>query len=339
MDDTFQDFPYGARHTLRYDEPAPLTLIETELFAVHLLFSAALPFISPRARSTTLRSFCFLRIDSASPCALSALLPVVGRLRSLLSFATSTQNAVTFLGAFAERDDAESLPKRVDPKRRLEFLPVDDPDDSATGSDVLYPHHMLFTLGDDQAQSLRATRAWLEAWPRIGPLIQLFLGATQASDLYQEHAFLSLVQALEGFHRITSSNQIVPRAQHRERMKRIVHSVDAADRDFVCKALQYSNEPSLRQRLESLLNLGLATAPDFMGQPAEFLKRTVATRHYFSHFAPGLRAKAAGSLEIYGIVFVLRALFEMVTLLHFGWSESAVREVIGRCLENRPTRG
>jgi ApeA N-terminal domain 1 len=339
LDESFEDFPYGARYTLSYQDPAPITLLETNQFILHLLFWSPPPFPHPRGKSASLRTFCSLRIDSLHACSLSSLLPIVGQVRSLLSFATSTPNSVSFLAAFTERDDTQPVWKRVNPNQRLEFFPVDDLEDTKEQEELLHPHQMLFTLNDDREESLAVTRKWLTEWPRLGPLVQLFLGATQVNDIHQEHTFLSVVQALEGFHRLTFPNQLTPLTQHRERVKRIVVDLEPADRDFVKRALQYSNEPSLRDRLDALLTLALGTVPGFISQRADFVKRTVATRHYFSHFAPGLRAKAASSLELYGIGRALATLFEIVTLLHFGWSEARVRSVVERSLGSRSTRG
>jgi hypothetical protein len=333
---SFGEYPYGATHSIAYQEPQPITLISTPDLSLHLLFSAALPFTSPRSRSNSLHSYCSLRLDSALPVPLSTLLPIVGRLRSLLSFATAIPNSVTFLTAFTQRDDSQSLRKRIQ-GQRLDFYPVDDPVE--TSNDVLYPHQMLFTLSDDSEQSFGVTRSWLPNWPRLGPLLRLYLSATQSADLYQEHSFLSLVQAIEGFHRINYPHGIVPRSAHRERVRRIAAAVAPEDRDLVKSALQYSNEPSLRQRIKALLTIGLATVPDFMGQPEKFISRCVSTRHYFSHAAPGLRGKAATSIELYSMVQVLTSLFEIVTLLHFSWSPDAVRKVVGRSLKNRSARG
>jgi hypothetical protein len=334
---TFAEFPYGAKHTLAYDEPRPLSLVTTAEFSLHAIFSAGLPFSDPRGRSNALYSFSSLRLDRTTPAPLSTFLPLVGRLRSLLSFATATQNAVTYLEAFPTRDYSQPFRKQLDPKQLLDFFPVDEVEDGELES--LHPFQMLFVAADDQKQSFRTTGAWLTRWPKLGPLIHLFLSATHSQNGYQEQSFLALVQALEGFHRVTQSNNIEPRAAFRARVQEIVSSIPSEYRDLVKRALQYANEPSLRMRLNALLGIGLATVPNFMDRPDSFLKRVVATRHYFSHFAPALRAKAASSLELFSMVRVLSTLFEILVLLDLGWTVEGVRQVVERSRRNRRHRG
>ena len=337
-DSTFEEFPFGARHLLEYREPAPVTLIDQQSFSLHLLFSGALPFTNPRARSESLHSLCWFRIDSAASASLSVLLPLVGRLRAFLSFATGVPNTVDFLTAFSERTDDTSIGKRLDLKKRLAFYPVDTVEERST-SEVLHPAEMLFTLANDQEQSLAATRSWLDRWATLGPFLHLYLGATQSKDAYQEHAFLSLVQALEGLHRATASNCLAPRAQHRERIKRILAALTAEDREFVRSGLQYSNEPSLRHRLDELLTRALSIVPGLVDEPKRLLQKAVATRHYFSHFAPGLRGKAADSWELLWMVRTLSTVFEILTLAELGWKEEAIRPVVNQWRHNRRSRG
>lgn len=338
-DSTFEEFPFGAKHVLEYREPPPITLIDQPAFALHLLFSGALPFANPRARSESLRSYCWFRIDSVASVPLTTLLPLVGRLRALLSFATGAPNTVDFLEAFPNRSDDASLRKRVDSEKRLAFFPVDTVEKQIDLGRVLHPVEMLFTLSADQEQSLAATRSWLDRWATLGPFLHLYLGATQSRDAYQEHAFLSLVQALEGLHRATASNYLVPRAQHRERIKRILTTLAAEDREFVKSGLQYSNEPSLRHRLDELLKRALSILPGFVDEPKSLLRKAVATRHYFSHFAPGLRGKAADSWELLSMVRTLSTVFEVLALAELGWKEDAIRREVDRWRHNRRTHG
>jgi ApeA N-terminal domain 1 len=333
----FQNFPTGAKYVLTYEDPPPITIFESEEFDVHIQFWSQLPFVNPRSRSECLRHFSGLRIDSHKPCKLSSLLPVVGQIRSLLSFATSTPNSVTYLAAYRKRDDSQPLQKSVFPKERLDFFPVDEPEQGVDRQ--LFPHEMLFTFTDESSIGGRAINSWLGNWRKLGPLIELFLGANQTSGVHQEHRFTSLIHAVEGFHRLNFPNILVPKAEHRKRVRRILDSLPEEDREFVKHSLQYSNEPSLKQRLETMLSLALETVPGFMGRESDFLKRAVATRHYLSHFEPSLRKRAAGSLELFDICRVLALLFEILTLRHLGFPPDKVREIINRSLYNRRTKG
>ncbi len=178
----FDNFPYGAKFVLRYEDPAPVTLYRSDELDIHMQFWAGLPFVSPRSRSECLHHFSGLRIDAHKPTKLSRLLPIVGQARALLSFATSVPNIVTYLAAHRGRDDSAPLQKRVVPRERLDFFPVDNQGESV-GQD-LYPERMLFTFNDDLEEGGVATAKWFGGWSRIGTLIKLFLGANHAADIY-----------------------------------------------------------------------------------------------------------------------------------------------------------
>ncbi|HXO19123.1 MAG TPA: HEPN domain-containing protein [Thermoanaerobaculia bacterium] len=337
LESSYEDYPYGATLTLKYQDPKPITLLESDDLSIYLQFWSGLPFVGPQSRSGCLRHFSGLRIDSHKPRKLSALLPVVGQMRAMLSFATATPNWVTYLSAHRQRDDSKPLQTRVTPRGRLKFFPVDDPEGEP--AKMVFPSQMLFALADDMSMGRSATSSWVRSWPKMGPLIQLFLGANQSTEIYQEHRFISLIHAVEGFHRLNYSNSLVPKAKHKSRMLGILSCLAEEDREFVGRGLQYSNEPSLRLRLKELLDIALKTVPGFMGSEQEFLRSVVETRHYHSHFEPKLKRKAAGSAVLFELCSVLSSMFEILTLLHLGFPAEKVKEVINRGRFNRPIRG
>lgn len=85
--------------------------------------------------------------------------------------------------------------------------------------------------------------------------------------------------------------------------------------------------------------MALDIVPGFMGKEFDFIKNTVATRNYLSHFAPHLRKKSAGSLQIFDICRILALLFEILMLRNIGFSHEKVREMINRGLYNRRAKG
>ena len=67
--------------------------------------------------------------------------------------------------------------------------------------------------------------------------------------MYMEHRFLSIVQALEGYHRRRFPGQDLTTEQHRARLDAIIGAAPAEHRKWLSEKLAYSNEVSQRKRL------------------------------------------------------------------------------------------
>ena len=60
---------------------------------------------------------------------------------------------------------------------------------------------MLFTLDDVREQLPMILDRWLEINRELNHVINLYFGARDNPALYMEQQFLSMIQALEGYHR------------------------------------------------------------------------------------------------------------------------------------------
>lgn len=338
VDQQFGAFPYRARIDLTYTSPEPILLAQLEGFAIYVFFWSNLPMTTPRDKSVEIEHHCGIRIDGTRRHRLSTFLPIVEQTRALIAFATANPCSVTYLVAHQKRDATRVLEKQVEHERRLEFFPVSRPQD-APSQEPLLPHSMLFTYADDQLIEGAAVEAWFEGWPKLGPLVELFLGANQGDEIYQEHRFLSLVQALEGWHRLNYSNCKVPKSEHKGRVVRILKSIPEADLEFVRANLQYSNEPSLRDRLMELATVAHETLPECIENKKAFVDAAVASRHYLSHLAPHLQERAASNWSLYRLCYSLSWTFEILMLLKLGFPEDIARKIMGRSFKNRRYKG
>jgi hypothetical protein len=69
---------------------------------------------------------------------------------------------------------------------------------------------------------------------------------------YLDLNFLTLVQAVEAYHRRANDETDKPPGEHAARMKAILDATPAEHRDWLEEKLRYSNELSLRRRLKLL---------------------------------------------------------------------------------------
>jgi hypothetical protein len=108
------------------------------------------------------------------------------------------------------------------------------------------------------------------------PLENLVHGAIRGSLLIVETEFLSLAQAIESFHRLTDTTTIVPPDSFTVMFKSLSRTIaeQYKDPEIVTRlpdAIRYCNEPSFRNRIESLVSrISQTTAQKLLGDTALF---------------------------------------------------------------------
>src|SRR3974377_2442259 len=107
------------------------------------------------------------------------------------------------------------------------------------------------------AQLGTAMKIWLTEDERFHPVEGLALGVLRKGKLFVETEFLSLAQALEGFHRATTNTTSPNKATIRQVRRKIsalikAEEIDAGLKLRICESVSYANEPTLASRLADL---------------------------------------------------------------------------------------
>jgi hypothetical protein len=136
--------------------------------------------------------------------------------------------------------------------------------------------------------------SWFRTAEAFGPVYDLFLGALYNTKAYPQSEFLSLMQALESYHRRTRRGKYVRDEEYEEYRRAIVSGIPGVVpkglKDSLKKRLEYGNEYSLRKRLKELITpfpekLILKANPNFINE-------VVDTRNYLTHYTDELKEKA-----------------------------------------------
>ena len=138
-----------------------------------------------------------------------------------------------------------------------------------------------------------------------------------AGSIDVEDQFRDFVTALECYHRSSRNNEAAPKEQHKARVQRILDAVAGEDRAWLARELDFSNEPTLQQRLESLI----AEAPTFaslVGDVPGFIKKVKDNRNFLTHRDEDFARKASGSSELHFLTARLSALLTMLLLGEIG---------------------
>jgi len=157
----------------------------------------------------------------------------------------------------------------------------------------------------------------------------LYFGTIYSGDMYLEFQFLSLIMALEVYHRIIIRNEDIPSKEHEERVEQILTNTPDKYRNWLKEKLTYSNEPSLRKRIKEIYdrvkNLGYITA--LIPKKKDFVDKVVNTRNYFVHYDQSLKERALKGTELYWLIQKLKALVEICLLKEIGFLDTEIDNI------------
>jgi ApeA N-terminal domain 1 len=159
---------------------------------------------------------------------------------------------------------------------------------------------------------------WFEEYPKIHQPSQLALNVMLSDNLWHHVEFLSLIQALEGFHRALYPGEYMSRSDYREIERALREAVPANatsdHRQALHARIRYGYQFSLAKRLGELASRLTPQVRALIFGPDERVPRKwVDTRNYYTHWDEDLRPNTLGHQEmIYAHVRMrhfLRALY------------------------------
>jgi len=190
---------------------------------------------------------------------------------------------------------------------------------------TLYPFDMLFTFGDISDRFEVFLRNWFEKADLLQPIYDLHSGILYNPHMYLTQAFLSMVQAIESYHRRAMRNYELPEEEHEKRIEEILSTVPENHKGWLKSKLAYSNEPSLRERLNEVFDKHLEIANKCMENKRAFIQKVVDTRNYLTHYGSRLKARAATGEELFHITQKLRILLQICLLTELGFSLEEIK--------------
>ena len=163
----------------------------------------------------------------------------------------------------------------------------------------------------------QALQLWFDQYEAFSPALGLFFTITSERKMFTNVRLLLAIQALEVFHRRTSGETVMAEEKFAEFTKAMVAAIppdtEANMREKLEALYRFANEPSLKQRLRSIV----ASLTDAFGEApggfdGKFLRKLVDTRNYFTHFSAELSAR---TLNGKGMYWATRRVVLLLTLL------------------------
>ncbi len=170
---------------------------------------------------------------------------------------------------------------------------------------------------------------WFNYSDTLEPVYELFFG-TYYAQLYPRFYFLSLIQAIEAFHRriYGDKREYLSKDDYEPLRNDLTRSIptkfpDGRDyppgfRDALKAKIKFGNEYSLRTRLNQLSNIWGALDSLFYENTIKFNHGIVCTRNYLTHYekAPGCPVFEGTALD--SINIILNSLCLIVLITHMG---------------------
>jgi hypothetical protein len=174
--------------------------------------------------------------------------------------------------------------------------------------------------------------AWFAGMSSARRSVELFVGAIANPRTYPHQHFLSLVQALESFHRQTAPGNYMSPDRYGDVRDRLVAAIPeevASDhRQSLSNRIKFGNQYSLRKRLNDLIESLPPTLSSALcvGKTSDFTSRVVDTRNFFTHWdASSNETSPYNDQELRGASNRLSALLAILLVRRMGLSDQTIR--------------
>lgn len=178
---------------------------------------------------------------------------------------------------------------------------------------------------------------WYENYSELEPVFELLLYTIRNKNKFGVENFMDITRAIETFHRRTQNLTIRSNEDYDKLVSNILSKVELSktDLNWLKGKLEYGNEPSLKRRLEDLINkYSNNLINDRIKPDKKFTQSIVDSRNYYTHFDIRNEKKALRDKDLFVANQKLMVLLISCIFKHIGLDNSHFEEG----LEERFTR-
>lgn len=199
---------------------------------------------------------------------------------------------------------------------------------------TLLPSDMLFAFKDISDRFESFLKSWFKKADLLRPICALYIGTLRNSHMYLEHQFLSLIQAIEAFHRRVYKGEYLSAKEYELVYNTLVKAIpDWVRDDFkdsLKEKLKYGYEFSLRKRLKEIFDKHHEIIKKFIKNKGDFIEKVCNTRNYYTHYDDHLREYAASGLDLHHLTQKLKLLLEICLLTELGFNSTEIKGLFSR---------
>ena len=236
---------------IKYKQPEPIqaSIGEDCKIFIDFQFTYSPPSIVQKEASIKQRTY--IRIEHSVEKSLEEYWNIMRHIQNFLSFGvTEPVYPLTVKGITESIEDMPyNLPVEVE-------IYHHSPEVSKTPK-TLYPYDMLFTFKDISDRFEILLKNWFEKADTLGPVYDLYFGTLYNPRMYLQHQFLSLIQAIEVYHRRKFEGKYLSDDDYEpiyEKFEEFINelAIEPSFKEALKSKLKYGNEYSLRKRLKDL---------------------------------------------------------------------------------------
>ena len=211
--------------------------------------------------------------------------------------------------------------------------------DLFVSSKKLRPDDMLFSFSDISDNFEKCLKNWFTKSEVLRPVYDLYFGTLYNSQMYLQHEFLSIIQAIESYHRRIHNGKYLSDIDYEKIYDTLVEAISKeVDKDLkesLKQKLKYHNEFSLRKRLKEILKKCGVVVNLSNQYPTEFVEDVVNTRNFLTHYDKSIEFKVKSGADLYQLVQKLKFILEICFLIELEIPKERIRSLASRNQRNR----
>lgn len=196
------------------------------------------------------------------------------------------------------------------------------------------PFDLLFNFSDISDEFGKYLNNWYSKAEVLKPVYDLYFGTLYNFSMYLEHNFLSLIQAVESYHRRVSGGKYVPDEGFDPVFNNLVQAIpaniDSGFKDSIKMRLKYLNEFSLRKRLKELFSKYGSLFSYVIKDSSQFTEDVLNTRNYLTHYDKESEDNAKTGDDMFRLVQRLKFILEICFLVELEIPMEAIKGIISR---------
>ena len=310
--------------TISYNRPEDISLDLKDGMQLVITFAWTPPGF-PNAQRAEVTQKTYFKLVSQGARELEEFTSVAQKITAFLCFVMNEIVCLDEMTAFSDNL------RETFPDGRTALIPVEIYCPSwpyAKNEPAIDEWDMLFKYEDRQNRVESIINRWIDNYEQITPALDLYF-LTKAGTLPTMNLqFLTLVQALEAFHRRTSDEKHMDADECKEICKKMIGECPEEHKDWFRPKLLRANELTLKNRFERM------TEPfgNFMcgERRPQLIKSIKDTRNYLTHYDSDLESKAAKGEGLKFLCRKMNALFRLQFLKLIGFDEQEIDDIVDK---------
>ncbi len=291
-------------------------------------FISSGPLKSIYTRKTSIEQSVYLMLEplDKTDCHFKELLKQIHTFQMFITFATYTASFPLEIIFYSPKYFTEIDSKKIPEKINLYYATSIKP----KYKEIIHLD-MLFSYRDIEYNYEEIINNWYSQQDKINSILGLFLNNFNNPGVFNENRFLNIAQALETYHRRFNKNNVLPKKQHKKRLKNIIDSVSDEYKGWLKQKLPFSNEPTLKERIDELLrDNSNETINKLIKNFDSFSKLVKDSRNFYTHYDKSLEKKAARGEDLYYLTERMKLLLTSCLLNVIGFDNNLIQKLLGR---------